>query len=64
VVETGAPHTTSVAFAGPALDVLVITTATDGLDPAALAEAPDSGRLSTADVGVTGRPTPYWKTVL
>ena len=64
VVETGAPHTTSVAFAGPALDVLVITSATDGLDAVALADAPDSGRLFTADVGVSGRPTPYWNPVL
>jgi sugar lactone lactonase YvrE len=63
VVETGAPHTTSVAFAGPALDVLVITSATDGLDAAALADAPDSGRIFTADVGVTGRATPYWNPV-
>jgi sugar lactone lactonase YvrE len=63
-VVTGAPHTTSVAFAGPALDVLVITTATDELDAAQLAAAPDSGRLFTAQVGVTGRLTPYWKPVL
>lgn len=63
VVETSAPHTTSVAFAGPRLDVLVITTATEGLDPTELAEAPNSGRLFTAEVGVTGRPTPYWKPV-
>jgi sugar lactone lactonase YvrE len=64
VVETGAPHTTSVCFAGPALDVLVITTATDGLDGPELTAAPDSGRLFTADVGVTGRATPYWNPVL
>ena len=64
VVETGAPHTTSVAFAGPALDVLVITTATEGLRPEELAEFPDSGRLFTADVGVRGRATPYWIPVL
>jgi sugar lactone lactonase YvrE len=64
VVETGAPNTTSVVFAGPALDVLVITSATDGLDAKALADAPDSGRLFTADVGVTGRATPYWNPVL
>jgi sugar lactone lactonase YvrE len=62
-VVTGAPHTTSVAFAGPALDVLVITTATDELGPAELAAAPDSGRLFTAEVGVTGRLTPYWEPV-
>lgn len=64
VVETGAPHTSSVAFAGPALDVLVITTATDGLDGPELTAAPDSGRLLTADVGVSGRATPYWNPVL
>jgi sugar lactone lactonase YvrE len=64
VVETGAPHTTSVAFAGPALDVLVITSATDGLDRAALAGAPDSGRLCTVRTGAVGRPTPYWNPVL
>jgi sugar lactone lactonase YvrE len=63
VVETSAPNTTSVAFAGPRLDVLVITSATEGLDAPALADAPNSGRLFTAEVGVTGRPTPYWKPV-
>jgi sugar lactone lactonase YvrE len=63
-VETGAPHTTSVCFAGPALDVLVITSATDGLGPADLADAPDSGRLFTAEVGVRGPATPYWEIVL
>jgi sugar lactone lactonase YvrE len=63
VVETGAPHTTSVAFAGPRLDVLVITSATDELDSAALTAAPNSGRLFTAQVGVTGLLTPYWKPV-
>jgi sugar lactone lactonase YvrE len=63
-VTTTAPHTTSVAFAGPALDILVITTATDELEPAELAAAPDSGRLFTAEVGVPGRRTPYWQAVL
>jgi sugar lactone lactonase YvrE len=63
-VTTTAPHTSSVAFAGPALDILVITTATDELEPAELAAAPDSGRLFTAEVGVRGRRTPYWKPVL
>jgi sugar lactone lactonase YvrE len=64
VVETGAPHTTSVAFAGPRLDVLVITSATDGLDGPARSAAPDSGRLCTAKTGAVGRPTPYWNPVL
>ncbi len=60
VVEVDAPHTTSAAFAGPQLDVLVVTTATDGLSPADLTRHPASGRLFTATVGVTGLRTPYW----
>ncbi len=59
-VEVDAPHPTSVAFAGPDFDVLVITTATEDLSPADLARHPGSGRLFTARVGVTGLLTPYW----
>ncbi|MCF6472880.1 SMP-30/gluconolactonase/LRE family protein [Nonomuraea sp. MG754425] len=59
-VETGAPHTSCPVFAGPDLDVLVITTATAGLPDERLAAHPDSGRLFTARVGVRGLPTPYW----
>lgn len=60
VVEVGVPHVTSVAFAGPDLDRLVITTATKDLTEADLARYPDSGRLFVADVGVTGlAPTPW-----
>ncbi|GAA4605042.1 hypothetical protein GCM10023107_70400 [Actinoplanes octamycinicus] len=52
-VTVDAPQPTSVAFAGPDLDLLVITTArTEGF--------PGSGRLFTARVGVTGLPTAYW----
>ncbi|HEX5205602.1 MAG TPA: SMP-30/gluconolactonase/LRE family protein [Actinoplanes sp.] len=57
VVETGATNTTSVAFAG---DLLVITSATQGLDTV---EAHD-GRVLTARVGTTGPPTPYWNPAL
>ncbi|MFC4065100.1 SMP-30/gluconolactonase/LRE family protein [Actinoplanes subglobosus] len=60
VVEVDAPHTSSVAFAGPELDVLVITTATQDLSPGDLARHPSSGRLFTARVG-TGLRTPYWR---
>ncbi|GAA0463894.1 hypothetical protein Aca07nite_60140 [Actinoplanes capillaceus] len=60
VVDVDAPHTSSVAFAGPGLDVLVITTAIQHLTPADLAAHPSSGRLFTARVGVTGVLTPYW----
>ncbi|WP_250034794.1 SMP-30/gluconolactonase/LRE family protein [Paractinoplanes maris] len=61
VVDVDAPHPTSCAFAGPGLDVLVITTATEGLSPTELTRHPASGRLFTASVGTTGLSTPYWK---
>ena len=64
VVEVAAPHTTSVAFAGPGLDTLVITSATDGLSPAELAAHPDSGRVFTARVDVAGPLPPYWNPAL
>lgn len=60
VVDVPAPHTSSVAFAGPLLDTLVITTATHGVDEAGLADFPDSGRLFTARPGVRGVPQPMW----
>lgn len=59
-VSVPAPHTTSVAFAGPDGDVLVITTATDQLSAAQLDEFPLSGRLFTAHVGVVGLPVAAW----
>ncbi|MEV4703250.1 SMP-30/gluconolactonase/LRE family protein [Actinoplanes sp. NPDC049316] len=54
-VHVDAPNHTSVAFAGPDLDVLVVTTAAAG--PAG---HPHSGRLFTARVGAEGLPTAYW----
>ncbi|WP_024288319.1 SMP-30/gluconolactonase/LRE family protein [Cellulomonas sp. KRMCY2] len=64
VVEVAAPHTSSVAFVGPELDRLLITTASAELDPAGLSEHPGSGRLYTAPVGallgVHGQPTTPW----
>jgi len=60
VVEVPAPHTSSVAFAGPLLDTLVITTATQGLDHEALAAFPDSGRVFTVIPGPVGVPQPRW----
>ena len=60
VVDIDAPHPTSCAFAGPGLDILVVTTATEGLSPAELTRHPASGRLFTAAVGATGLRTPYW----
>jgi len=59
-VQVNAPHTSSVAFAGPYLDLLIITTARDGLSAEDLANFPDSGRLFTARVATSGAPVPYW----
>ncbi|HXH36207.1 MAG TPA: SMP-30/gluconolactonase/LRE family protein [Plantibacter sp.] len=60
VVATAALHTSSVAFAGPLLDTLVITTATQDLTPAQLLEHPDSGKLFTVVPGVLGAPVTQW----
>lgn len=59
-VEVPASHVTSCAFAGPDLDVLVITTATHGLDEESRRAEPGAGRLFLCRPGVTGLPaTPY-----
>lgn len=60
VIDVPAPHVSSVAFAGPLLETLVITTASDELTPAQLEEYPLSGRLFTVVPGVTGFPLPPW----
>jgi sugar lactone lactonase YvrE len=54
-IDVAAPCTSSVAFAGPDLDILVITTASDDHGPVEL--APDSGRLFTVRPGVRGVPS-------
>lgn len=59
-VEVDAPHTSCVAFVGPDLDTLLITTASEQLSPAQLAEHPDSGKLFTCRPGVRGLPVPAW----
>jgi sugar lactone lactonase YvrE len=59
-VATGAPHTTSVAFAGEDLRTLVVTTATSELGEEQLRAHPDSGRLLTARVDVPGLPVVPW----
>ncbi|MFH9726374.1 SMP-30/gluconolactonase/LRE family protein [Streptomyces sp. NPDC017254] len=59
-VEVPASHVTSCAFAGPDLDVLVITTATEGLAEDRRRAEPDAGRLFVCRPGATGLPTvPY-----
>ena len=59
-VDVPASHVTSCAFVGPALDVLVITTATEGLDEEGLRAEPDAGRLFACRPGATGLPTPRY----
>jgi sugar lactone lactonase YvrE len=59
-VDVAAPNTTSVAFVGATLDILLITTASEQLSDAQRARYPDSGRLFAADVGVHGVPVPRW----
>jgi sugar lactone lactonase YvrE len=60
VVEVDAPNVTCVAFAGPGLDRLIITTATKDLSPEQLDRHPDAGRLFIADVGAAGLPVTPW----
>jgi sugar lactone lactonase YvrE len=59
-VSVPAPQTTSVAFVGPELDTLLITTGTFGMSAAQLDEFPLSGRLFTAHVGAVGLPVVPW----
>ncbi len=60
VVELPAPHTTSLAFVGPELDQLLITTARGELSPAEQQEFPLSGSLFLTRPGCTGLPTHPW----
>ena len=59
-IEVPAPHISSVAFAGPLLDTLVITTARHGLSPEQIARYPDSGKIFTCQPGVLGITQSLW----
>jgi sugar lactone lactonase YvrE len=54
----GAGHVSSVAFGGPRMSTLYITTARDGLTEAQLARAPHAGDLFAFQAPVTG-PAPF-----
>jgi len=58
VVATGVPRPTSLAFGGPELARLYVTTAWDRLTPEQIAAAPDSGRLMSFVPDVPGAPSP------
>ncbi|MFJ6048920.1 SMP-30/gluconolactonase/LRE family protein [Streptomyces sp. NPDC092307] len=58
VVTVPASQVSSCAFAGPDLDLLVITTAADGLTAEQLAEQPHAGRIFICRPGVTGLAVP------
>jgi sugar lactone lactonase YvrE len=59
-VTVDAPLTSSVAFVGPDLDTLAITTARSDLTPNDLARYPSSGALFLVQTGVRGLPEHVW----
>ena len=59
-IAVPAPHVSSVVFAGEHLDILVITTAIEGLTPEQQHAYPDSGRIFTARPGVSGQTPVMW----
>ncbi|MGW7318499.1 SMP-30/gluconolactonase/LRE family protein [Streptomyces sp. NPDC054865] len=58
VVTVPASQVSSCAFAGPGLDLLMITTAADGLTAEQLAAEPHAGRIFICRPGATGVPVP------
>lgn len=54
-IELPAPNVTSCAFGGDDLQTLFITTASQGMDDAALREAPLSGQIFSIQRGVAGQ---------
>jgi sugar lactone lactonase YvrE len=63
LVHVPAPHTTSVAFAGPELHLLLITSATEGLTAAERARFPDAGCLFAVRPPVRGAPVAPWRPI-
>lgn len=58
IIEMPVPNVTSLAFGGPVLDRLFVTTARSTLTDQEISEAPLSGGLFVVDAGVTGLPEP------
>jgi sugar lactone lactonase YvrE len=59
-VSIPADQVTSIAFGGPNLDALYVTTAREGLSAAALARQPLAGSVFVHDAGVLGRAPNAW----
>jgi sugar lactone lactonase YvrE len=60
VISVPARRSTMIAFGGPAMTTLYITTARQGASEAELAEFPHSGGLFACEVDVAGRPEPHY----
>lgn len=60
-IEVPAPHVASCAFGGKNLDILYISTAREGLTPKQLNEYPLSGGIFSADPGIIGERTNFFK---
>ena len=58
VVPMPVPNVTSLAFAGPDLTTLYITTAREGMSPAQLEAVPESGGLYRLDTDIQGSVEP------
>lgn len=64
-IAVDAPHVSSVAFVGPSLDVVAITSSSRDLSPAERERWPHAGGLFTAAPGVRGlAPTPWREVAL
>ncbi|MBC5774829.1 SMP-30/gluconolactonase/LRE family protein [Pontibacter sp. KCTC 32443] len=61
-ITVPAPQTTSCAFGGKDLDILYITSGTEGLSEEQLQQYPDSGGLFAVKPGVRGVPANFCKT--
>ena len=59
-IEVPAPHVSSITFAGPDLDTLVITTATENLTAEQLVEYPLAGLIFTVKPGPRGNYPHLW----
>lgn len=60
-ISVPAPNVTSCAFSGPDQNLLIITTARQGLNPEQLRKFPESGNLFAVPLSAKGLQMPYWQ---